>query len=162
MMTAALRVVDGVSELEAALDAGATAEDALGAAIVVIDGSAHRDADSLLHQLRVLAALTRDGRRSLAVVGAVDGADWEEHDRIGRVVVRLDIRQLVVVGDDARHLASAAGLEGSWDGESVLVADEGQAYDVLRAEIREGDVVLVTLPTGDSASFAERMGLTAA
>jgi UDP-N-acetylmuramoyl-tripeptide--D-alanyl-D-alanine ligase len=67
----------------------------------------------------------------------------EEHDRIGRLGVRLDIRQLVVVGDGARHIHAAAGLEGSWDGESVLVPDIDAAYDVLRDLVRPGDIVLV-------------------
>ena len=51
--------------------------------------------------------------------------------------------RLVVVGDGARHIHAAAGLEGSWDGESVLVPDVDAAYDVLRDEIRPGDIVLV-------------------
>jgi UDP-N-acetylmuramoyl-tripeptide--D-alanyl-D-alanine ligase len=67
----------------------------------------------------------------------------EEHDRIGRLAVRLNIQKLVVVGHAARHIHNAAGLEGSWDGESMLVADADEAYDVLRDELREGDVVLV-------------------
>lgn len=143
-------VVDGVDALEEALDAGRSASSVLadlGTGPVVIDGSGARDSDALLRQLRVLATLTRDGRRSIAVVGDVAGADWEEHDRIGRIVVRLDIRRLVVVGDAARHLASAAGLEGSWDGESVLVADAATAYDEVRADLGEDDVVLVNLPS---------------
>jgi UDP-N-acetylmuramoyl-tripeptide--D-alanyl-D-alanine ligase len=67
----------------------------------------------------------------------------EEHDRIGRLAVRLGIDQLVVVGHGARHIHNAAGLEGSWDGESVLVPDAERAYDLLRDELRPGDVVLV-------------------
>jgi UDP-N-acetylmuramoyl-tripeptide--D-alanyl-D-alanine ligase len=37
----------------------------------------------------------------------------------------------------------AAGLEGSWDGESVLVDTIDEAYDFLRGTLRAGDVVLV-------------------
>ena len=67
----------------------------------------------------------------------------EEHDRLGRLVVRLNIGQLVVVGAEARAIHQAASLEGSWDGESVFVADVDAAYDLLRAQLRPGDVVLV-------------------
>jgi len=67
----------------------------------------------------------------------------DEHDRIGRLVVRLNIAKLVVVGDRARHIHAAAGLEGSWDGESVFVPDLDAAYDLLREQLRAGDVVLV-------------------
>jgi UDP-N-acetylmuramoyl-tripeptide--D-alanyl-D-alanine ligase len=67
----------------------------------------------------------------------------DEHDRIGRLVVRLNIGKLYVIGHAARHIHNAAGLEGSWDGESVLLGSVEEAYDVLRDELRAGDVVLV-------------------
>jgi UDP-N-acetylmuramoyl-tripeptide--D-alanyl-D-alanine ligase len=57
--------------------------------------------------------------------------------------VRLNVQKLIVVGHAARHIHNAAGLEGSWDGESVLVDNVEEAYAVLREELREGDVVLV-------------------
>jgi UDP-N-acetylmuramoyl-tripeptide--D-alanyl-D-alanine ligase len=47
------------------------------------------------------------------------------------------------VGDGARHIPAAAGLEGSWDGESKFVPDIEAAYDVLRDEVRPGDILLV-------------------
>jgi len=47
------------------------------------------------------------------------------------------------VGEGARHIHAAAGLEGSWDGESMLVPDQDAAYDVLREQLRPGDIVLV-------------------
>jgi len=53
------------------------------------------------------------------------------------------VQKLIVVGHAARHIHNAAGLEGSWDGESVLVDSVEEAYAVLREELREGDVVLV-------------------
>lgn len=67
----------------------------------------------------------------------------EEHDRIGRLIVRLNIDKLIVVGHAARHIHNAAGLEGSWDGESVLVESADVAYDLLREVLQPGDVVLV-------------------
>ncbi|MCA1943254.1 MAG: UDP-N-acetylmuramoylalanyl-D-glutamate--2,6-diaminopimelate ligase, partial [Yonghaparkia sp.] len=97
--------------------------------------------------LRVLADIARDRRRSFAVMGELDTspADWfDEHDALGRIVVRLDVSQLIVIGHGARHLHNAAGLEGSWDGESMLVDTLDDAYDVLRARLDPEDVVLVT------------------
>lgn len=97
--------------------------------------------------LRVLADIARDRGRSFAVMGELDTspADWfDEHDALGRIVVRLDVSQLIVIGHGARHLHNAAGLEGSWDGESVLVDSLDDAYDVLRARLEPEDVVLVT------------------
>jgi len=97
--------------------------------------------------LSVLAELTRGSGRSLAVLGELDtpAADWfDEHDALGRIIVRLDIRQLIVVGHGARHVHNAAGLEGSWNGESMLVDSAEEAYDVLRTRVDEEDVMLVT------------------
>ena len=68
----------------------------------------------------------------------------DEHDAIGRIVVRLDISQLVVIGAGARHLYMAASLEGSWDGESVLFEDAVSAYDFVRATTGPNTVILVS------------------
>lgn len=114
--------------------------------VTVLDDAADGDPDSTAGALKALAMITRPDRRSIAVLGAVAAAGpdaREEHDHLGRLVVRLNVAQLVVVGDAARHLHAAAGLEGSWDGESVLVPDPEAAYAFLREELRPGDVMLV-------------------
>ena len=115
--------------------------------VVIINDAYNASPDSTAAALKTLAQLTRGTEhRSIAVLGEMaelgDYAD-EEHDRIGRLVVRLNVQQLVVVGHNARHIHNAAGLEGSWDGESVLVETVDEAYDFLRDRMREGDVVLV-------------------
>jgi UDP-N-acetylmuramoyl-tripeptide--D-alanyl-D-alanine ligase len=117
-----------------------------GGGITVVNDAYNASPDSTAAALKTLAQLVGPSQRSVAVLGEMaelgDVAD-EEHDRIGRLVVRLNIQKLVVVGHGARHIHNAAGLEGSWDGESVLVATADEAYDLLRGELREGDVVLV-------------------
>ena len=83
----------------------------------------------------------------------------EEHDRIGRLVVRLNIQKLIVVGHGARHIHNAAGLEGSWDGESMLVATADEAYDRIRDDLRVGDVVLVKSSKSANLRFlGDRIG----
>lgn len=114
--------------------------------VKVINDAHHATPDSTADAMRNLARLVEPGQRSVVVLGAiVDSGDtvMDEHDRLGRLAVRLNIEKLVVVGEGARHIHLAAGLEGSWDGESVLVADADAAYDLLREELRRGDVVLV-------------------
>jgi UDP-N-acetylmuramoyl-tripeptide--D-alanyl-D-alanine ligase len=117
--------------------------------VLVIDDSFDTATRSSVEALKTIAEIAGESRRSIVVLGPLDAASddpieiRDEHDRLGRIVVRLNVGQLIVVGDGARHLSMAAGLEGSWDGESLLVATVDDAYDVLRAEIREGDVVLV-------------------
>ena len=114
---------------------------------IIINDAYNASPDSMSAALKTLAQITRgDELRSVAVLGEMaelgDYAD-DEHDRIGRLIVRLNVRQLIVVGHNARHIHNAAGLEGSWDGESVLVETADEAYDLLRDTVREGDVVLV-------------------
>lgn len=119
--------------------------------ITLIDDSADASPVATIEALKTVAEIAGESRRSIAVLGPLAMASddlidiRDEHDRIGRIVVRLNIGKLIVVGAGARHLASAAGLEGSWDGESVLVATPDEAYSLLRTDIREGDVVLVKI-----------------
>ncbi|MBB5632048.1 UDP-N-acetylmuramoyl-tripeptide--D-alanyl-D-alanine ligase [Cryobacterium mesophilum] len=114
--------------------------------ITVLNDAYNASPDSMAAALKTLAEITRGAHRAIAVLGEMaelGSFSDEEHDRIGRLVVRLNIDKLVVVGHRARHIHNAAGLEGSWDGESVLVQTPDEAYDLLRDEMRAGDVVLV-------------------
>ena len=126
---------------------GHTARRVLSNGTLLLDDTGARTALDVRAALRVLADLTRGSTRSCAVLGELEStpADWfDDHDALGRIVVRLDISQLIVVGQGARHIHNAAGLEGSWDGESILVDTVEQAYDVVRAQFDEGDVILVS------------------
>jgi len=114
--------------------------------VIVINDAYNASPDSMAAALKTLAQITRGGQRSVAVLGEMaELGEYanEEHDRIGRLAVRLNVQKLIVVGHNARHIHNAAGLEGSWDGESVLVATADEAYDLLSDQLREGDVVLV-------------------
>jgi UDP-N-acetylmuramoyl-tripeptide--D-alanyl-D-alanine ligase len=67
-----------------------------------------------------------------------------EHDAVGRLAVRLNVSKLVAVGGrEASWLQLGAYNEGSWGEESVHVSDAQAAVDLLRSELRPGDVVLV-------------------
>lgn len=114
--------------------------------ITVINDAYNASPDSMAAALKTLVQVVGPENRSVAVLGEIaELGDYanEEHDRIGRLIVRLNVQKLIVVGHAARHIHNAAGLEGSWDGESVLVDSIEEAYAVLRDELREGDVVLV-------------------
>jgi UDP-N-acetylmuramoyl-tripeptide--D-alanyl-D-alanine ligase len=114
--------------------------------VIVINDAYNASPDSMAAALKTLAQVTGSERRSFAVLGEMaelgEFAD-DEHDRMGRLAVRLNVNQLVVVGHNARHIHNAAGLEGSWDGESILVNTADEAYDALYGRLRRGDVVLV-------------------
>jgi UDP-N-acetylmuramoyl-tripeptide--D-alanyl-D-alanine ligase len=66
-----------------------------------------------------------------------------EHDALGRLAVRLDISRLVAVGEGARPIHQGASHEGSWGRESAWVPDAPAALEMVRAQVRPGDVVLV-------------------
>jgi UDP-N-acetylmuramoyl-tripeptide--D-alanyl-D-alanine ligase len=133
-----------------------------GGGVVVINDAYNASPDSMAAALKTLAQITAPDQRSVAVLGEMadlgEIAD-EEHDRIGRLVVRLNIGKLVVVGHRARHIHNAAGLEGSWNFESVLVPDADAALDFLNTELRSGDVVLVKSSNSAKLRFlGDRLG----
>ena len=116
--------------------------------ITVVNDAYNANPDSMKAALKALAAIGRGhpGSRTIAVLGEMrelGAASREEHDTIGRLAVRLDISQLLVVGEEARPIHLGASQEGSWGEESVFVADADQALAWLTDNLTAGDVVLV-------------------
>jgi UDP-N-acetylmuramoyl-tripeptide--D-alanyl-D-alanine ligase len=134
--------------------------------VTLIDDTYNANPDSMRAGLQALAWIAHappqgqgagagEKRRSWAVLGEMAelGADAiAEHDRIGRLAVRLDVSRLVVVGSGRsvsamHHGAVLEGGRGSWgsgaDRGVVMVPDADAALDLLRAEVQPGDVVLV-------------------
>ncbi len=118
--------------------------------VTVINDAYNANPDSMRAGLQALAWMSRSrtGRRSWAVLGEMAelGDDAiSEHDRIGRLAVRLDVSRLVVVGTgrSMRAMHHGAVMEGSWGGEATMVDDADAALALLRAELEPGDVVLV-------------------
>ncbi|HVQ50535.1 MAG TPA: UDP-N-acetylmuramoyl-tripeptide--D-alanyl-D-alanine ligase [Mycobacterium sp.] len=127
--------------------------------VTVINDAYNANPDSMVAGLKALAWMAREAgpnpspaaagkRRSWAVLGEMAelGDDAiSEHDRIGRLAVRLDVSRLVVVGTGRSMSAMHHGavMEGSWGSESTMVADADAALALLRAELQAGDVVLV-------------------
>ncbi|MDQ1571213.1 MAG: UDP-N-acetylmuramoyl-tripeptide--D-alanyl-D-alanine ligase [Actinomycetota bacterium] len=129
---------------------------------VVINDAYNASPDSMAAALKTLAQIRTPTDRTVAVLGEMaELGEYanEEHDRIGRLVVRLNVQKLIVVGHAARHIHNAAGLEGSWDGESVLVDTPEQAYDLLRDNLGAGDIVLVKSSKSANLRFlGDRLG----
>jgi len=126
--------------------------------VTLIDDAYNANPDSMRAGLQALAWIAHghdQPRRSWAVLGEMGelGEDAiTEHDRIGRLAVRLDVSRLVVVGNGRsmsamHHGAVLEGTAGSWGSEgdrvAVNVADSDAALALLQAELRPGDVVLV-------------------
>ena len=101
--------------------------------MTVVNDAYNANPDSMRAALKALAAMGR-ARRTWAVLGEMLelGADSvSEHDAIGRLAVRLDIKRLVVVGEGARPIDSGARQEGSWGQESAWVPDADAAHELL-------------------------------
>ncbi|MGX1884291.1 UDP-N-acetylmuramoyl-tripeptide--D-alanyl-D-alanine ligase [Streptomyces sp. NPDC055287] len=119
--------------------------------VTVVNDAYNANPESMRAALRALAAMGRasqaKGGRTWAVLGQMAelGDDsLAEHDAVGRLAVRLNVSKLVAVGGrEASWLQLGAYNEGSWGEESVHVSDAQAAVDLLRSELRPGDVVLV-------------------
>jgi len=118
--------------------------------VTVVNDAYNANPESMRAALRALVSMGGRGperRRTWAVLGEMRelGEDsLTEHDAIGRLAVRLDVTKLVAVGGrDAACMELGARNEGSWGEESVLVSDADAAVELLRGQLRPGDVVLV-------------------
>lgn len=113
--------------------------------ITIINDAYNANPDSMRQALRTLAHLG-EKHRTIAVLGEMLELGDEHialHDGIGRVAVRLNISQLIVVGRGAMPIHQGASLEGSFGGESRYVEDLAEAQAVLEQIVEPGDVVLV-------------------
>ncbi|GGF33446.1 UDP-N-acetylmuramoyl-tripeptide--D-alanyl-D-alanine ligase [Subtercola lobariae] len=130
--------------------------------ITIINDAYNASPDSMLAGLKTLAQISGEGIRRVAVLGEMSELgefSLEEHDRIGRTIVRLGIERIFVVGEGARALHLAATHEGSWDGESAFFDTADEAYAVLEGELRSGDVVLVKSSNSAGLRFlGDRLG----
>ncbi|MFD5325040.1 UDP-N-acetylmuramoyl-tripeptide--D-alanyl-D-alanine ligase [Streptomyces sp. NPDC127092] len=119
--------------------------------VTIVNDAYNANPESMRAALRALAAMGRSaqdrGSRTWAVLGKMAELGDEslaEHDAVGRLAVRLNVSKLVAVGDrEASWLQLGAYNEGSWGEESVHVSDAQAAVDLLRSELRPGDIVLV-------------------
>jgi len=119
--------------------------------VTVVNDAYNANPESMRAALRALAAMGRSARsrggRTWAVLGKMaelGGQSLTEHDAVGRLAVRLNVSKLVAVGGtEAAWLQMGAYNEGSWGEESVHVSDAEAAIDLVRNEVRPGDVVLV-------------------
>ncbi len=120
--------------------------------VTVVNDAYNANPESVRAALKALAAMGRgDGgsgprHRTWAVLGEMaelGEASRSEHDAVGRYAVRLDVSRLVAVGEAAKATHAGAVLEGSWGEESVHVAGVDAAVELLREQLRPGDVVLV-------------------
>lgn len=113
--------------------------------VTVIDDSYNANPASMAVALRALAGIGRE-RRTVAVLGymaELGPFERDGHAEVGRLAAELGVDRLLVVGEPAAPIHEGATSVGDWGGESVLLTDQAAAVEVLRSELRPGDVVLV-------------------
>ncbi|WP_432954770.1 UDP-N-acetylmuramoyl-tripeptide--D-alanyl-D-alanine ligase [Micromonospora haikouensis] len=113
--------------------------------VTVIDDSYNANPASTAVALRALAGM-RGAGRAVAVLGYM--AELGEYERqghleVGRLAAELGVDRLLVVGEPAAPIHEGATAVEDWGGKSVLLTDQAAAVEVLRSELRAGDVVLV-------------------
>ncbi len=114
--------------------------------VFIINDAYNASPDSMRAALQTLATLGRQGHRTVAILGQMaelGSYATEEHDQLGRLVVRYNIDQLFVVGQEAKLIHMGASQEGSWDGESVFCETISAAFEAICDKLSPGDIVLV-------------------
>ena len=146
-LAAAVEIVNGAQALSPHRMAVTERHDG----VTIIDDSYNANPDSMRAALKSLAVVAGRKRRTIAVLGEMlelGPTSREQHDEIGRLVVRLNISLLVVVGKGAGGLADGALQEGSWGDEVVEVEDAAAASGLLDRTLTSGDVVLIKASHG--------------
>ncbi|MEU8085051.1 UDP-N-acetylmuramoyl-tripeptide--D-alanyl-D-alanine ligase [Micromonospora sp. NPDC049101] len=113
--------------------------------VTVIDDSYNANPASMAVAVRALASIGQ-GRRTVAVLGymaELGPFEYDGHAEVGRLAAELGVDRLLVVGEPAAPIHEGATAVANWGGESVLLTDQAAAVEVLRGELRPGDVVLV-------------------
>ena len=115
--------------------------------LTVINDAYNASPDSMKAALQTLAQLGRiSGKKTVAVMGEMAELgefSAHEHDAIGRIAVRLNLGQVVVVGKAAKLIHMGASQEGSWDGESQYFDEISNALAYLREMLTGDEIVLV-------------------
>lgn len=113
--------------------------------VLILDDAYNASPASMTAALKTLARLGR-GRRTVAILGTMaelGDIAATEHDRAGRLAVRLGIGKLVTVGDDAIAMHEAARMEGMSPDDALFAAGIDDALALAARVVEDGDVVLV-------------------
>jgi len=113
--------------------------------IVVVNDAYNANPESMAAALKA-ARWIAEGTRLAAVLGhmaELGPIAFEEHERLGELVVRIGVERLVTVGDEARAIARAAIREGQLPEDVATYDDPMDAADDVRRWANPGDVVLV-------------------
>ena len=113
--------------------------------ITVVNDAYNANPTSMSAALKAARWMAGDGR-CIAVLGTMaelGPISVEEHERIGELLVRLGIDELIAVGDDARVIAAGAEREGLEPQHIKTCPGVDEAIGAVRDLARPGDLILV-------------------
>ena len=127
--------------------------------IVIVNDAYNANPESMAAALKSARWMAR-GQRLIAVLGymaELGPVEFEEHEKLGQLVVRIGVERLITVGEQARAIARAAIREGQLSEDVASYEDPSDAAADVRAWARPGDVVLVK---GSRVAGLERVAET--
>ena len=113
--------------------------------IVIVNDAYNANPESMAAALKSARWMAKD-ERLVAVLGhmaELGQVEFEEHEKLGQLVVRIGVERLITVGERARTIARAAIREGQLPEDVASYEDPSEAAADVRAWARPGDVVLV-------------------
>jgi len=113
--------------------------------IVIVNDAYNANPESMAAALKAARWMAK-GERLVAVLGhmaELGPVEFEEHERLGQLVVRIGVERLITVGERARTIARSAIREGQLPEDVASYEDRSEAAADVRAWVRPGDVVLV-------------------
>jgi UDP-N-acetylmuramoyl-tripeptide--D-alanyl-D-alanine ligase len=113
--------------------------------VVVINDAYNSNPESIRAALDALTHMAGDGR-AFAVLGhmaELGASSPAEHVGAGSYAASKGVAALIAVGDQAIPVLEGARSVRSWHGEAVAVPDGSAAVELLRDQLKPGDVVLV-------------------
>jgi UDP-N-acetylmuramoyl-tripeptide--D-alanyl-D-alanine ligase len=128
--------------------------------VTIVNDAYNANPDSVRAALETLPVLAGSGdgsekgnrRRTWAVLGEMlelGAVSRTEHEKLGELAVRQGVDRLVAVGEGARPILDGASRQHTASGEepvpvsTAFVPDAGAALELLREQLRPGDIVLV-------------------
>ena len=116
-----------------------------GGGILVVNDVYNANPESVAAGLKTARRIAT-GRRLVAVLGhmaELGPIAFEEHERLGELVVRIGVDRLITVGEPARAIARTAVREGQLPEDTASYDDPAEAAADVLAWARGGDVVLL-------------------
>jgi UDP-N-acetylmuramoyl-tripeptide--D-alanyl-D-alanine ligase len=120
---------------------------------ILLDRREAEDSAGVRLAQRELAEFGLLGYQTVHAIGEMlNEQDFDEMDALGRNAVRLNISKILSLGESMQIVHLAAEQEGSWNGESLKVISDSEAYDEIMS-LRDEPVAL--LITGSNSRLAD-------